>query len=213
MVQDLRIDGQPLKLNQTYSMATGGGLIYALEFLHDKSFGLLPLAPVTDLGIENWKVLGEYMHSISPILPEQLTDRDRIRTIQADLGVSSDDIQMIPIRRELEGLMTRVQVRVRNYGATASPEGLGATVQLVLSQRGFGFDWTDQATPEIPEIFHTVGAPQEIPQLAPGASQTFEWTALLPEKLGVYGVTAQLLGVAQQVNHTNDTATRWNRLD
>jgi hypothetical protein len=207
MVQDIRIQGQPLDPNATYKMATGGGLIYALEFINKNIINLISLDSIQDTQVEDWRILADHIQALSPITQEKLQDQDRIQTLQQDLGISSENLTWEPIRRTQGGMLANIRVKVRNYGAAASTveSSTPPTVQLMSNRNGVNY----AVDPE----YYSLSDSQGIPSLSPGESKEYQWQAIVPEYDGIYPITAQIHGVNSEVNHSNDQVTRLFKLD
>jgi len=204
VVQDILIQGEPLDLNRKYTMATGGGLIEAIEFIDKQIVNAIPLDGLVDTGKENWRVLEEYIHEHSPLTPDKVPTGERIRTRQSDLGIYDGDIEWQPHSKEKDGMVARVKVRIKNYGLNNSLAGSvsnGPRLHIFFNKQGIetGID------PDFQEL----ATSWPIPSLAPGESTWATWDVILPEIAGMFPVTFKLDSSSSEVNITNKEVTHW----
>ncbi len=201
VVQEIRIQGEPLDEDRTYRVAMGQGMVEAVEFVNSKFFTLISSEDIEDTGLEQWRILGDYIQTHTPINRSLIPIGNRIRTIQPDLAVMYDDVEWSSVRANGNSLSAQVKVRVKNMGATESDEG--AVLKLMMNQ-----NYTDYSR-EL--TYLEIGDQFAIPALAPGESKEFKWNVQLSRHQGLYPITAKIEGNEFQVDHTYDEVTRWFR--
>ncbi len=210
VVKDIQIQGKPLDESRRYWIATGGGILEAFEFINTKIVDMFPLLEVKDFEVENWRVLADYVKKNSPITEEMIGLGTRIRTLQPDLGIFYDDIQWEPIAKSKNGIISRLNVRIKNYGSLPSKPGTSGTAQgggprlrLLVNTNGLNT--------AIDPVFRDLGLYSPIPALDAGQSTTLSWIAELPDLTGqgVYAITARIEGLESEINTTNNDTTHW----
>jgi len=203
-IKSFKINGEEMQPDKVYKLAAPGGVIEAIEFLDNLIPNAIPLTGLQDTGVEDWRVMANYLHSISPVTHEKIGYGDRIRTVQSDLGVLEDDIRWVPQGRDSQGRMkATIYVKVRNTGSLPS----AGFVSLALNE--WGADYTHDPK------YRVVGGPQPTSILLPGGESEVSWEGIaIPESRGVFAVSAFVTGTEFEVNHTNDKTTRhFTRLD
>jgi 2',3'-cyclic-nucleotide 2'-phosphodiesterase (5'-nucleotidase family) len=226
VVKDIRIQGQPLDPDKMYRMALGNGLVEAIDFMNKNIYHGIPLDFLQDTGQESWRILSNYVQSLSPLTSEKIQRENRIRTLQPDLGVYADDVQWFPIRKTNQGILARIQVKVKNYGATSSVE---KAEELPPLDPGDPFVGESESYPETPRQpfqlhllvnqngideavhphFEEAGSVQTVTSLKPGESATYTWEAEIPKAAGFYPITVRVEGDYYEINQTNNEVTRW----
>ncbi len=204
VLSNLRIQGRPLNEKATYRVALGNGLVQAIQFLNSYLPHLISLDGLEDTGVENWRVISNYIREKSVLNRETVPIGNRIRTLQPDLGILSDDMTWEPLRMTEKGVIARIRVRVKNYGTNPSPLGTangGPKLHLLMNKNGVNYS----IDPEYTEI----GAYQMIKLLNSGESQVLSWDVTLPEQQGLFPITAKIEGNSTENNHANDEATLW----
>jgi 5'-nucleotidase len=197
------IDGEPIRPDETYWVAAGGGIFETIDFINSVIPNLIPTAGVRDTGLESWRILGDYVHSISPVTLDKLGIENRVQTPKPNLRIFYNDVNWTPLRRVGGKVVAKIRIRVKNYGLSSSTP---AEHQLILSTNLNGNDYA--RTPQ----FHPVGEAIDIPSLAPGESLTFERTMTLRADRGAYSVVVKLLHGAENAfpeehGHSNASKT------
>jgi hypothetical protein len=166
----------------------------------------VPIDQMRDTGQEDWRVMADYFTAHAP-LKSDAVPFGRVHTTAADLGILYDDLSWTPqSRNAATGAITaRIQVRVRNTGMKTSPAGDGASsgprVSLLINDHGVNY----AVTPS----YRDAGTTQALPELAPGQSAILSWESVtLPQTLGLYALTARVVGNDSELNHSNDEVTR-----
>lgn len=206
VVTDIRIQDssgidQPLHPSAHYTVATGGGLIEAIQFINKKLWTIIPLDGLKDTGKENWKVLANQIRARSPLTVDKVTVGDRIRTTQPNLGIYPLDVSWAPLEFTRAGRLAQVRAKIRNYGATRSEKG--PTVKLLINKNRSDLS-IDPDYLENPKIY-------SLSEIEPGDFQEVSWQVVLPEVEGAYPVTLRILGADREVNTTNHETTVWLR--
>jgi hypothetical protein len=204
-IQNFLIRGQPLDPGRTYQVAASGGIWLSLEFLKRLLPGAIPLDDARDTGLEDWRIMADYLHAHSPLTRDQIRF-DRVRTSQPDLGVLHDDVSWQPGDVDADGsLHARIRVHVTNRGASPSPAGSassGPRLELLVNDNG-----TDYA---LAPAYRDAGPAQAIPALGRDESVDLVWddVRLAPSHQGLYSVTARVTGNDTESNRSNDEITR-----
>jgi len=208
VVKDIRIQGKPLDENKIYQMGVSGGLIESIDFVNTHLFKLLDLDEARDTGLESWRVLKDHISAHSPLNEKSVTVGDRIRTLQANLGVLSEDIRWVPKVRGMNSMSAEITVKVTNFGASPSEAGTeqkGPRVHLWVNRNGLNY--------AVDPNYKEVGALQAIPSLKPGESHVFQWNIDLPAQGEYYPVTAKIEGTESAVAQNYTEAARWFRAE
>jgi hypothetical protein len=231
MVQNIQIQGKPIESSKMYRMATGGGMIEAIQFFNSHFFQLISLEPLEDTERENWRIISDYLHTHSPITTKHLNSPERIQTLRADLGIDSQHLQWIPQKEILLGHELNPQKAV-----------IG---QIILQVKNYGVEPTDYSDTQLPKLalyynrngsnlaldpdYQILSPPVDIPQLNSGSSLQFTVNVNLPVyqnrygsngygsnlcgqdlcRQDLYGFTARIEENEYDVNPTNDSLTRW----
>ena len=204
VVQNILIRGKPLDPDHTYTMATGGGLIEAFEFINQNILNLIPLSDLTDTGIENWRVTLQFLQSKAHLKREDLTHGDRIRTLQSDLGIHQRDVQWIPVGRSLFGALGKVRVQVRNFGNQPFNPHSQSNPRITLYMNENAYQLNRDP------IYVKLGESKLIPKLNPGECTTLEWNSILiPSSKPNYPITVKIEGAEHEVNPYNHETTLW----
>lgn len=204
-IKSFKIRGEELQSDRTYIIAVSGGVVQALGFIHGLLPSAVPLEQMRDTGQEDWRVMADYLAAHSPLQSESIA-YGRVHTAQPDLGLLYDDIRWEPKDRDSWGrMLARIHVRVRNTGMLTSPAGTAAAgprVALLLNDHGVNY--------AIDPLYHDAAPAQALPELAPGESTELSWDSVaIPQTLGVYAITARIIGNDSESNHSNDEVTRY----
>jgi hypothetical protein len=200
VVMDLKVGNEPLDSDKIYKVATGQGVIEAIEFMNTKVMQVVDLTQMKDTGVESWRLLADHIRAMSPITQDKFEFVSRARPLQADLGISYQDVQWKPVGLTSKGMLAKVAVRVKNYGATASDGSY--KVRISANKHGNNYAKTTE--------YQQLGQDEEIPSLQPGEEKIFYWKVNVPlHEFGPYSVTAQIQGADDESNPTNNEVTRW----
>lgn len=198
-IQRILIQGELLNPGKTYRIAMGGGIVEALGFLNEVIPNAVPMEGLTDTGHEDWRIMVDYIRTLSPITEDKVAYGSRIQTVQSDLGVIEDYIQWKP--RKIENKMARAdfRIRVKNFGAsTSSPN---SQIHLLVNAHGINQG--------VEPIFYEVGELQFIPALKPGESYFFHWSDVaVPEEYGIFSITAKIEKNLEEFNESNDEISK-----
>lgn len=157
-LKELWING---KLNsptedQSYLIALSEGIRDTFEFLEDQLGNQIDRSDFKDTGIEDWRVVSEYLKKHSPIVSSTIP-RGRFQTLQPDLAIYRDDIQVLRKDCHLE-----IQAFVRNLGTLASEQRT-----LTVSYDSTPKDTTDDPNLSPPKATVPVGP---VPGVGSGAN-------------------------------------------
>jgi 2',3'-cyclic-nucleotide 2'-phosphodiesterase (5'-nucleotidase family) len=197
-VHSLTINGKPIETLENYQFVAGTGIVEAIKIINEKYFEPIPMRDLEDTGIEDWQIVRDYAHSMSPITSGSVIYGDRVRTWQSDLGITPDSFAWFPKRMLRDGTMVaRVQLTVRNFGATPSPDD-GAVVGLATN--GYGYDES------VDPIWQGRGRKVHLPALAPGEARTLIWDDVnIPSDRGLYPLTAFIHSNTESNSDNNGT--------
>ena len=193
------IQGQPIDAFHTYQLAVGGGIIEAFKFMNQYVPGIVPLDQMTDLGVEDWRVVADYFREKSPITLKTVDIEGRYQSKKADLAVYTNDLTWKVLTKTQDRAHARVQVRIRNLGLEASQAS--AQVRLWTNLNGTHLERENNMAP--------ISEAQSVSILNFGESQVLSFDVDVPGDLGIYGVTARITGNEEEINHLNDEATRY----
>ena len=194
------VNGQPLDEARTYSTAIGGGILEAFKFVNSYFPNTIPMDQVVDTGVEDWRVVLNYIHAMTTLTRDKIQFGDRVQSQSADLGVMSDDITLDPIEQTSKGLHATAHVRITNYGQQSVVVN-GQSVRLMLNQNGV--DYSNDA------ILIELAGPQKVKALGARESQDFTWDVVIPADNGIYAVTAKIDGADAEANTSNNEVTRF----
>ena len=125
-----------------------------------------------------------------------------MRTHQANLVITPDDISWTPLRLEGDEVVARVAVRVRNTGMTESSGPTKVRLEVNLN----GIDWAR------PFALREAAEPKVIPPLSADDSYTATWEEVrfpLYEG-GLTTITAEADSVTDEFDLESNRATRWH---
>lgn len=200
-IEDIEIRGKPLDPNRTYTAVAGDGIIYAIETINSYFPGLIPLGQLKDTGLEDWRVIMDYVKNISPLTPDKIPVGNRIRTLSEDLAVLTNEISWSPVGTPTGGTQTaKLTVNLKNLGASDSGNQ-GQTIQILGNTNGSNFalepNWLE------------IGKPQKISSVKPGDSRTFQWNVKIPGDHGLYPIKIKLNQTGHEINQSNDEVIKW----
>ena len=204
VVQDIRIQGEPLDPDRTYQMATGGGLIETFDFINKYILNFISLSDATDTEKENWRVTLEYIKSKGRLDKSNSRHGERIRTIQSDLGVHAGDITCRRGLKTPQGWLSQVSVRVTNFGSqTFSPaSNLSPKATLLLNRKAYQLNEDPQ--------YVKMGDSRPIPKLEEGASTLIHWSnVIIPHSNHRFPITIRLEDAHYEINPHNNEVTTW----
>jgi 5'-nucleotidase/UDP-sugar diphosphatase len=205
-LMDFKVNGLPLDPNMSYKVAASEGIMMCLEFINGLIPGAVKTAEMNDTGLEEWRVVRDYLREMSPVKASDVPAGNRIRSLSPDLGMYDSDVQVRILDSadaQSKSARVSVNVKVRNLGMTPSPAGPRLRVLGNLN----GIDTTRD------EVFAEIGKPLLIPALDPGQSFEASWTDVrAPGGLGRFPVTVRLTGNTSETIHGNDQVTSWGVL-
>jgi hypothetical protein len=204
-VKNIIIRGEPIEMDRMYQMVTGQGMIEAIEFVNKNIYEAIPLDSMVDHGIESWRVLAEYIQTISPLNRQKFSPENRIRILVGDLGVYPEDIEWTPY----EGNSTtrnfgRLKVRIKNYGAsdTFDPTFFsGSQLHVFQDQNGRN----TAIDPEYVEI----GSPQSLGSIKTGESTEVQMDLDFKPIPGSNYILVRIDGDRSDSNISNNEAVFW----
>jgi hypothetical protein len=198
VVKEIRIAGQKLDPSKKYRMAAGGGVIETIRFINSVIPGTVPMGSLQDTGIEDWKVMENYLASMGELTLDRIPHGNRVKTLQADLGILRDQISWTALGKNSRGhLRARIRAIVSNNGGTASSSG----TDILITGHGNGIDESVERR-SIP-----LAQKRQVPGLAPGEKTAIEWEVEVPGERDIYPVTIQIEKGRSEVNLSNNSAT------
>jgi 5'-nucleotidase len=198
VVKEIRIAGQKLDPARKYRMAAGGGIIESLRFLNSVIPGTIPMGSLKDTGIEDWRLIESHLKNLKTVTADKIQLGNRVRTLQADVGILRDDIRWTVLGKTARGtLRARIQARISNNGFSPTQEGL--KVQVI--GHGNGIDETVERR-SIPLAREAV-----LPAINPGQKASLEWEVEVPGDRNVYPLTVELQKSSGELNLSNNSAT------
>ncbi|MBI4040612.1 MAG: 5'-nucleotidase C-terminal domain-containing protein [Deltaproteobacteria bacterium] len=116
------IDGKPVEDHQIYKVAAPEGIAKILRQMQEELTGL---SNFQDTEIEVWPLFRTYVQAHSPLQADDAAIRvsGRIRTLQPDLAILSEDIQTSQVATE-DGTRVQFDIRVKNFGYEKLPTEL-----------------------------------------------------------------------------------------
>ncbi len=189
----------PLEDSRVYDVATGGGLIEAIEFMNSKLWSVISLEGLKDSGKENWRALADQIRERPNLNSDTVTIGNRIRTLRANLGLYPTDVRWKVREAEPAVWVAEIRARVTNYGSHSSVEG--PEVKLLMNQNLSNL----AIEPDYLEdpVSHRLGI------IAPGEFQEVGWQISLPHVDHPIPVTLRIVGAETEVNTTNHEITVW----
>ena len=204
VVQDIQIQGTPLDPDQTYQMATGGGLIESFEFINKYIYNFISLEDAVDTGVENWRITLNYIKKMGRLHKDNTQHRNRIRTIQSDLGIHESEITWSTNFKTNKEWSGRVTAKVTNVGTQtfSSTSESSPRASIFLNRNAYALN-------QDPEYVR-LGEPQSIPKLTPGASILIQWPNIMVPRLNKpFPITIKIEGADYEVNPNNNEVTTW----
>lgn len=203
-IESFKIQGEPLKADRTYLLAAPGGVVLSLEFLQRWFPGAIPTTGLKDTGLEDWRIMADYLAAHTPLTRGAIS-YGRVRTAAHDLGMLHNDVSWQPQGLDGKGRMiANLRVVVTNQGTKPSPAGTATTgprVNLLLNEHGANYS--------VEPVFQDAAPAKALPALALGKSAELVWeNVAIPASLGLYPITAKILGTDGEPNHSNDEVTR-----
>lgn len=208
IVQDLKVQGQPLDLNRSYTVAASGGVLDGIKFLNSKLPGAISIKNLRDTGVESWVTLKKYLTDKRVLKREDMELGLRARALSPDLALTSDDIIIDPVEYHHNGVLARVQVTIKNVGALPVIAG-GYAVHLQTNKNGSALA-TDPEWIELGDVQAVEKA------MNPRETETYTWLVEIPYA----DASRNLLGASvwiqdsssQEWNETNNRVIRWMKL-
>ena len=126
IVDDISIGGVPLETDHFYTVAASGGILEAIEFINSQIPNAVHIENLKTTGQESWRVLKDYLHANSPIGPDTLLSGNRIQTLQADLGINANEIELkvltiLPPDAATHSRRVRARIKVKVTNTGVSP--------------------------------------------------------------------------------------------
>ena len=199
IIKTLEIGGVPVLDNQYYTLAAGGGIVEAIQFINRKFPGAIPLDKMKDTGVEDWRILKDYVSAKSPLTESSLSVGNRVQTLQPDLGLVDYDVTWTPLGKTSRGMRAQVRATIRNSGITPS----SGTSWVRLATNENGLDMT------VDPILKDLAPAQEVGVLASGKSRTFSWEVVVPGWRDLYPVTVLVDASLGETNTSNQKVTTW----
>jgi hypothetical protein len=166
-LKSLEIGGRPVEAKKQYLVALPHGIVEAIEFLENAMGNKIERTDVRDTGMEDWRVLGNYLQKHSPIDSNTITRGGRITVLQSDLALYNDEIEL-----DRSDMLVVARVKVRNLGSAQSgPRTLTMT-----------YDKTPEYVVDDPNPAD-VGSTVTVPPIAPGESVTLRVSMNLPARM------------------------------
>jgi len=125
VIKQMKINGQDLQIDHTYSMGMSGGLFKTLEFLNSLLPGIVPLTGIQETGQETWRALKDLIVKRGPVSWSMIEYGDHIKTTQADLAIMPGTTHIKVISRAKDHARVQLQFTVKNIGlgpADAQPK-------------------------------------------------------------------------------------------
>ncbi len=91
----LELAGQPVDITRVYTVAGTDGIVAAIDTL--SSYGInVGISDLQDTGIEAWRMVADYFKMLSPITKDKLIWEGRVRTLQPDVVVRTEELTYLP---------------------------------------------------------------------------------------------------------------------
>ncbi len=200
-IRKVLVRGEPLDDSRTYQMVVNTSIIDTIEFMNSKIPGLISMDTLKDSGVEAWRSIGTWVTKNSPIDFNSIPLDSRLKTIDPDLALYSDDIQWEPLRATKTSIVANVTVKVRNMGASLSHPS-------TLSLRSNFLGGDESRDP----VWQSIGQPLEIAALAAREFQILRFENVRIPKDGlrkIAGISVEIAKSLGETNLTNNSATRW----
>src|SRR5262249_17044783 len=91
-LSSILINGEPIDDARSYKTAIGGGILEAFKFVNGYFPNAVPMDQVVDTGLEDWRVVLDYIHAMPAVTRDRIQFGNRIQSQKADFGIVSDDI-------------------------------------------------------------------------------------------------------------------------
>ena len=155
VIQRIEVGGRPLDPQRLYRVAIPEGIKDSLGFLSGIGLRFARESEV-DTGVEDWRILREYLRRHSVIQAQNIANINRYQTVGPDLAIHPHDIE---VNRTPQGLV--ISATVHNYGSARSQ----------AQQLWVGYDRTPTNTVDDPNL---EVAPQlsVVPPIEPDGSVT-----------------------------------------
>ncbi|MGE0615066.1 MAG: metallophosphoesterase [Bacteriovoracia bacterium] len=206
---DVRVGGRPIKHSRVYTLAASQNIFEAINFVNSVVPSLVPTAGLVDTDMEAWRVLRQHLQKSQRVTRDNLAVGKRVRSEQPDLAVTVNDIEWQPHGPQATtwnqiGVRASLRIKVFNFGLEASARS-GRELEILGSLTGGNLAVETQ--------FVALSGQIPLPSIAPGASTEVALDVVLPgdSEFGLYPLTARITGGVDEINHTNDEATRWFR--
>lgn len=199
VLQDIRIDDEPLDLSRKYRIAVSDGMIQAIEFINSIFPMAIPLTGVVETGTERWRMVVNRVRRLSPISADTLPITGRVRTLQSDLGLTTEAVQWRPIQQGRNEMLASITVRVRNFGAQRS--GSGSSLYFMTNLNGTNYSVAPRLEP--------IAAPLILPPLNPGEQTELRVETLIPKRGQFYPLTLGIAGNTGELNTLNDQVVKF----
>lgn len=163
-IRQIEIGGKPIEMKRQYLVAMPEGINQAIDFMEERLGNKIERLDFRDTGVEDWKVLRQYVARHSPIDSNTIGRGGRITVLQSDLGLYHDEIST-----SRRGGQVFAKVTVRNFGSARSVE---RTISV-------GFDKTPESAVNFPNP-SDARVSFAIPPIAPGDKAVVSVALTLP---------------------------------
>lgn len=107
VVKNMKINGEKLDTHKYYKISAAEGVLQGFDFLK-KAGADIGLRKVKDTGVEAWTVIKNHAVSMSPVTPAKAKWEGRVRTMQPDLHVPLEQVELI--RKDTQKVEIRYKV-------------------------------------------------------------------------------------------------------
>ncbi|MES2768941.1 MAG: bifunctional UDP-sugar hydrolase/5'-nucleotidase [Bdellovibrionota bacterium] len=94
VVKNMKISGERVESNKFYKISATEGILQAFDFLK-RGGADVGIKNVKDTGVEAWTVIKDHVVSMSPVTTQKAKWEGRVRTIQPDLYVPLEQVEVI----------------------------------------------------------------------------------------------------------------------
>jgi hypothetical protein len=187
---DVRIGGRPLNPARDYKVAASQGVLFIIDFIQRLAPGVIQVGGLQDTGLEEWKIVRDYLARLSPLTAADIPVGNRARSQAPDLGLLDADVVVQP---------DAILATIHNFGAT--PSAAGARVRLSYDRRGA------DSTRE--RVWVDFAPPLGLTPIAPGGARVVRWSgAKVPAGLPL---RVRIENSAGESVTANDALVYWPR--
>lgn len=109
------VGGKEVQPQKQYLVAMGEGIMETINFLEVRLNAKIPRTEQFDTGLEQWRILADYIKRISPITSDKIPRGGRLVPTRSDLGLYSDEILV-----QRSGCKISLNIPIRNLGSLPS---------------------------------------------------------------------------------------------